>query len=62
MARDTKFWDQVTKERRQWDDLEIGKQIARLLDIQKIESECYEPMGWLGKKTLRFERRFGLAP
>ena len=43
-------------------NLEIGKQIARLLDIQKIESECYEPMGWLGKKTLRFERRFGLAP
>jgi hypothetical protein len=43
-------------------NLEIGKQIARLLDIQKIESECYEPMGWLGKKTLRFERRSHAAP
>jgi hypothetical protein len=43
-------------------NLEIGNQITRLLDIQKIVPECYEPMGWLGKKTLRFERRFGLVP
>ena len=41
--------------------IETGTKIRRMEDIQKISPECYQPMGWLGKQILRFEKQIGLA-
>jgi hypothetical protein len=38
-----------------------GKMIAADRQ-QRSDPACYEPMGWFGKKVLRFERYWGMAP
>jgi hypothetical protein len=33
----------------------------RMKASKKIHPECYQPMGWLAKQILRFEKQIGLA-
>ena len=40
---------------------ETGQRIVAIEQMQKIEPACYEPMGWLTKRNLRFEKWFGTA-
>jgi hypothetical protein len=39
---------------------ETGRKILAIEAVQKLEPICYEPMGWFGKRSLRFEKWLGL--
>lgn len=42
-------------------NLELGRKITTIENVQKIVVGCYEPMSWLGKQMLKMERALGIA-
>lgn len=42
-------------------NIEVGKMVIAVEALQRREPACYEPMSWMGKQVLQFERRFGAA-
>jgi hypothetical protein len=53
------YYRSLTQEQKDRVNYETGKKIIAMERMQKIEPICYEPMGWLGKRILRFEKWFG---
>ena len=59
---DPDFYRSLGKEQKDNLNVETGKKIMAIEELQKIQPACYEPMGWFSKKLLRFERYWGEAP
>src|SRR5947208_2133327 len=58
---DPDYYRSLSQEQKDRLNYETGKKIVAIEQMQKIEPACYEPMGWFGKRTLRFEKWFGTA-
>ena len=58
---DPDYYRSLTQEQKDRVNYETGKKIVAMEQIQRIEPVCYEPMGWLGKRILRFEKWLGTA-
>lgn len=58
---DPDYYRSLTQEQKDRVNYETGKKVVVIEQIQKIEPACYEPMGWLGKRLLRFEKLLGTA-
>jgi len=58
---DPDYYRSLTQEQKDRVNYETGKKIVAMEQMQKNEPACYEPMGWLGKRILRFEKWFGTA-
>jgi hypothetical protein len=55
---DPEFYHSLNKEQQARLNLETGRKIRKIEGLQKIEPECYEPMGWFGKRSLRYEKKW----
>jgi hypothetical protein len=58
---DPDYYHSLSREQKDHFNIETGKKIIALERMQKIEPTCYEPMGWLGKRTLSLEKWLGTA-
>jgi hypothetical protein len=53
---DPDSYNSLTQNQKDKFNIETGKKIVAIEGMQKIEPACYEPMGWLGKRSLRLEK------
>jgi hypothetical protein len=58
---DPDYGRSLTEEQQRQHYIEVGIKIIAIAQIQKIEPTCYEPMGWFGKRILRYEKWLGTA-
>jgi hypothetical protein len=58
---DHDYYRSLSQEQKDRLNIETGKKIIAIEQMQKSEPACYEPMGWSSKRTLRFEKWFGTA-
>jgi hypothetical protein len=58
---DPHFYASLSESEKYKLNLETGKKLMAIEGIQKIEPACYEPLGWVGKRSLRLEKWLGIS-